>query len=88
MAKACTPKIPTGCTVFILRSVLGRPNLMRLIIPILQLRERFHAAKIAVSRRLRLEVRCRPSRRVARDPGAYTPPYPYQFGWLTPRGEI
>ena len=86
--KACRPKIPTGCTGFILWSVLGRPNLMKLIIPILQLRERFHTAKIAVPRRLRFEVRCMPSGRDARDPGAYTPPYPCHFGWLTPRGEI
>jgi hypothetical protein len=53
---------------------------MKLIIPILQLRERLHTAKIALPRRLRFEVRCMPSSRVARDPGAYTPPYPCHFG--------
>ncbi|GEM_PF-1302292 len=87
MAKACTPNIPGGCTGFILLSVLGRPSLMRLIIPILQLRERLHTAKIAVLRRLRFEVRCMPSRRVARDPEAHTLPNPRHFGWLAPRGE-
>ena len=85
MAKACTPKIPRGCTGFILWSVRGRPNLMRLVIPILQLRERFHTAKIAVLWRLRFEVHCMPSRRVARDPGAHTPPNPGHFGCLRPR---
>ena len=88
MAKACTPNIPRGCTGFILWSVLGRPSLIRLIIPILELREWFHTAKIAVPRGLRFEVRCMPSGRDARDPGAYTPPYPCHFGWLTPRLEI
>jgi len=61
---------------------------MRLIIPILQLRERLQPAKIAVPHRLRFEVHCMPSHRVARDPAAHPPLNPCHFGWFTARGEI